>query len=165
LTINANGSYSFVPALNYNGTVPVITYTVSDGAGGTDTSTLTLNVTAVNDAPIAANDTYTMNEDGAAITLTPLGNDTDVDSTPTIQSINGTALTPGVAQVIAVTGGNVNVSAAGVITFTPALNFNGTVNFPYVMTDGTLTSTANQIITVNAVNDAPIDGNETNTVI
>ena len=42
ITLNANGSYSFVPAANYTGSIPVITYTVSDGNGGTDTSTLTL---------------------------------------------------------------------------------------------------------------------------
>ncbi|MFM2276248.1 MAG: hypothetical protein RL211_2120, partial [Pseudomonadota bacterium] len=52
ITINADGSYSFTPVANYTGTVPVITYTVSDGAGGTDTSTLSLSVTAVNDAPV-----------------------------------------------------------------------------------------------------------------
>ncbi len=52
ITINADGSYNYVPAPNYNGTVPVITYTVSDGAGNTDTSTLTITVTAVNDAPV-----------------------------------------------------------------------------------------------------------------
>ncbi len=44
LTVNANGSYTFAPAANYNGAVPVITYTVSDGQGGSDTSTLTLSV-------------------------------------------------------------------------------------------------------------------------
>jgi hypothetical protein len=53
LTINANGSYSFAPVTNYTGSVPVITYTVSDGNGGTDTSTLTLSITPVNDAPVA----------------------------------------------------------------------------------------------------------------
>ncbi len=37
LTVNANGSYTFAPAANYNGAVPVITYTVSDGQGGTRT--------------------------------------------------------------------------------------------------------------------------------
>jgi VCBS repeat-containing protein len=165
ITINANGSYSFVPVANYTGAIPVITYTVSDGTL-TDTSTLTLSITPVNDAPIAVTDNYTMAEDGAAITLTPLTGDSDPDgTTPTIQSINGTALTPGVAQAIAVTGGTVNITAGGVITFTPALNFNGTVNFPYVITDGTTTATANQVITVTPVNDAPVDGNETNTVI
>ncbi|RFC63935.1 Ig-like domain-containing protein, partial [Mesorhizobium denitrificans] len=49
LTIRADGSYTFVPAPNYNGSVPVATYTVTDGEGGTDTATLTLSVTAVDD--------------------------------------------------------------------------------------------------------------------
>ncbi|TCL66597.1 hypothetical protein EV196_1031, partial [Mariniflexile fucanivorans] len=40
LTINADGSYTFVPASNFNGTVPTATYTVSDGNGGTDTADL-----------------------------------------------------------------------------------------------------------------------------
>ena len=50
LTINTDGSYTFTPAADYNGPVPVATYTVSDGNGGTDTATLTLAVNAVNDA-------------------------------------------------------------------------------------------------------------------
>ncbi|MGB5218882.1 MAG: VWA domain-containing protein, partial [Smithella sp.] len=40
-----NGSYTFDPAANYHGAVPVITYTLSDGVGATDTSTLTISVT------------------------------------------------------------------------------------------------------------------------
>jgi large repetitive protein len=52
ITIGSDGSYTFSPASNYAGSVPVITYTVSDGAGGTDTSTLTIGMTAVNDAAV-----------------------------------------------------------------------------------------------------------------
>ena len=33
LTINADGSYTFAPAANYNGPVPAATYTVTDGVG------------------------------------------------------------------------------------------------------------------------------------
>jgi hypothetical protein len=47
LLINGNGTYTFTPVLNYDGAVPVATYTVSDGKGGTDTSTLTLGITPV----------------------------------------------------------------------------------------------------------------------
>ncbi|MDI1309924.1 MAG: retention module-containing protein, partial [Methylotenera sp.] len=150
-------SLVFHPTSNFNGTVN-IPFTVTDNQGAVSpVATTLITVTAVNDAPIAVADTYNMNEDGAAITLTPLTGDTDVDgTTPTIQSINGTTLTPGIAQVIAVTGGTVNVNAAGIISFTPAANFNGQVTFPYVITDGALTSTANQVINVAAVNDAPI---------
>ncbi len=167
LVLNSDGSYNYtvnnanatVQALNIGGTLTdTFTYTMRDAAGLTSSTTLAVTITGANDAPVAVTNNYTMAEDGAAITLTPLTGDSDVDgTTPTIQSINGTNLTPGVAQVIAVTGGTVNVSATGAITFTPTLNFNGTVTFPYVITDGTLTSTANQVITVTAVNDAPVN--------
>ena len=52
ITIHADGSYEFVPVANYNGPVPQITYSISDGAGGTDISALDLSVTSVNDAPL-----------------------------------------------------------------------------------------------------------------
>ncbi|MCX7218525.1 MAG: type I secretion C-terminal target domain-containing protein, partial [Burkholderiales bacterium] len=83
--------------------------------------------------------------------------DSDPDgTTPTIKSINGIALTPGIAQTILVTGGTVNITAANIISFTPSPNFNGQVSIQYVITDGLLTSNANEIITVTAVNDAPL---------
>jgi hypothetical protein len=47
LQINSNGGYTFTPVQNYDGAVPVATYTVSDGKGGTDTSTLTIGITPV----------------------------------------------------------------------------------------------------------------------
>jgi uncharacterized repeat protein (TIGR01451 family) len=50
LTINADGSYSFVPAPDYNGDVPVATYTVTDSVGAGTTATLTLTVTPEIDA-------------------------------------------------------------------------------------------------------------------
>ncbi|BAQ66780.1 cadherin-like domain-containing protein [Geminocystis sp. NIES-3709] len=55
LIINTNGSYTFTPSSNFNSTtsLPTVTYNISDGNGGTATSTLILNVNAVNDAPIA----------------------------------------------------------------------------------------------------------------
>ena len=42
LTLGADGGYSFVPVANYNGNVPVVTYTVSDGV---DTATATSSLT------------------------------------------------------------------------------------------------------------------------
>ena len=50
LRIQGDGSYTFTPVSHYNGTVPVATYTLSDGSSA-DTSTLTINVAEVNDAP------------------------------------------------------------------------------------------------------------------
>ncbi|MFC4723581.1 Ig-like domain-containing protein, partial [Geojedonia litorea] len=156
LTINADGSYEFVPAFNYNGPVPQVTYNISDGNGGTSSSTLDITVTLVNETPVAVDDAYTTDED-TSVQLLPLTADTDADGdTLSIVSINGTNLTPGTAQSIPVTNGTVAIDAAGVITFTPVTNYTGLVSFPYVITDGTDTATANENITVNAVNDAPV---------
>ncbi|MBA6254389.1 Ig-like domain-containing protein, partial [Colwellia sp. MB3u-55] len=49
LILNADGSYTFTPNDNFNGAVPVITYIVTDGAGDTDSSTLTISVTPLSD--------------------------------------------------------------------------------------------------------------------
>ena len=50
-----NGNVVFTPVANYNGPAS-FSYTVSDGQGGTSTVTVTVNVGAVNDAPVAGND-------------------------------------------------------------------------------------------------------------
>ena len=44
VTVQANGSYTFTPANGYFGAVPVITYTATDGFGGTDTGNLTITI-------------------------------------------------------------------------------------------------------------------------
>src|SRR6202012_1964688 len=78
IVINADGSYTFTPAANFNGNVPVATYNITDGHGGTATSTLTISVTPVNDAPAAKPDTNTTLED-TPVSGKVLPNDTDVD--------------------------------------------------------------------------------------
>ncbi|WP_220783777.1 Ig-like domain-containing protein, partial [Shewanella sairae] len=55
LVINQDGSYTFTPNENWNGSVPVITYTTNTGSS----ATLTLEVTPVDDASILANDSNT----------------------------------------------------------------------------------------------------------
>src|SRR5213076_2251327 len=80
LTLNTDGSFTYTPNANFNGT-DSFTYKVNDGAADSNVATVTLTVTAVNDAPAAANDTYTTFEDtplsvSAAGVLT---NDSDID--------------------------------------------------------------------------------------
>ncbi|MFD2041563.1 Ig-like domain-containing protein, partial [Flavobacterium artemisiae] len=164
LTLNADGSFTYT----HNGSETLsdsFTYKANDGTADSNTATVTITVTPVNDAPTAVNDTYSVNEDNT-VTLTPLSNDSDVDGDAiSLVSINGTAVTGGV-QSITVSNGTVNISALGVITFTPDANFNSAtaVSIPYVITDGTLTATANILVTVNAVNDAPTAVNDTYSV-
>lgn len=51
ITVKENGDYTFTPTKDWNGTVPEIGYTITDGEGGEDSATLGLIVTPVNDAP------------------------------------------------------------------------------------------------------------------
>ncbi|WP_367379135.1 Ig-like domain-containing protein, partial [Halomonas sp. PR-M31] len=77
LVIESDGSYTFTPIENWNGQVPTVSYTVTDGEL-TDTAELNLEVTAVNDAPVAESDSATDDED-AVLTGNVLDNDSDVD--------------------------------------------------------------------------------------
>ena len=160
VTTDTNGVITFTPNTNFNGSVS-FPYTISDGKGGSATATETITVTAVNDDPIAVNDSYTVNED-ESIALNPLKGDSDIDGdTLSITSINGTVLTPGIAQLISVPNGSVSIDSNGGISFKPEANFNGQVEFDYTISDGKGgTATATETITVTAVNDAPIAVND-----
>ena len=88
---------------------------------------MTLTVNPVNDAPVAANDAYTTDEDTPLTRPAPgvLANDTDVD---------GATLT-----AVLVTGpahGTLALNADGSFTYTPAANFNGSDSFTYQASDG-----------------------------
>ncbi len=155
VAITNDGSFEGPETFNINLSNPVGAVIVDGQGVGT--------IVDDNVAPTAVSDNYTMAEDGGTITLNPLAGDSDSDGgTVTLTGINGTALTPGFAQSIAVSNGTVNVSATGVITFTPNPNFSGSVTFPYTISDGQgASATANQVITVTPVNDAPVVGNAT----
>jgi hypothetical protein len=121
--LNANGTVSYVPAANTNG-ADAFTYTVRDGSGATDTATVTVSVAPVNDPPTAANDAATTRED-AAVTITVLANDSDVEGNAL--AVTGTS-TPA--------HGSAAVNANNTVTYTPATNFNGTDTFTYTIGDG-----------------------------
>ena len=143
-----SSSLSYTPPTNFSGQVNLtetVIYTVSDGAL-TDTGTLTITVTAVNDAPVAIDDSEALTEDPGLTNITVLNDDTDADG----DTLSVTA--------VSTTGtGTVAVNADGVtIDYTPALNFNGTETITYTVSDGVLTDTGTLTITVAAVNDAPV---------
>jgi subtilisin family serine protease len=97
-------------------------------------------------APVAANDSATMNEDGSA-TVNVLANDSDA---------NGDPLSVRQADVSAPAHGTAVVNADNTITYTPAANSNGPDSFTYRAFDGTLSSNLATVnVTVNPVDDAP----------
>ena len=53
LTLNADGSFTYTPDADFVGT-DTFDYIVSDGNGGVGTGTVTIEVTSVNDEPVAA---------------------------------------------------------------------------------------------------------------
>ena len=145
-----------MPVADFNGTVQ-LTMTTSDGgnsgSGGalTDTDTSTITVTPVADI---ADDTATTNED-TPVTINVDANDSFENSGHVITAINGTAIAVGGS--VAVANGSVRLNADGTLTFTPTLNYNGSVSFTYTVTSGGVTETATVNVTVNAVNDAPVN--------
>ena len=82
LTLNANGSFTYTPAPNFNG-ADSFTYRANDGTVNSNLATVTINVAAVNDAPVADDDTYAATEDTTLTVVAPgvLANDTDADGT------------------------------------------------------------------------------------
>ncbi|MFK3975960.1 retention module-containing protein, partial [Shewanella vesiculosa] len=157
LIINEDGSYTFTPNENWNGTVPVITYTTNTGV----TATLTIEVTPVDDASVLANDTNTVAEDTVA-TGNVLDNDSDVDSDLSVSSfeVNGQTYTAGTE--VALEGGVLIINEDGSYTFTPNENWNGTV--PVITYTTNTGVTATLTIEVTPVDDASVLANDTNTV-
>ncbi len=160
LQLLANGNYTFTPNANWNGDVPVITYTTNTGA----TATLTIKVTPVDDATNAVNDTKTVAEDTVA-TGNVLANDTDIDSTLSVSTFtiagSNTVYTAG-STVVTLTNGTLQLLSNGNYTFTPNANWNGDV--PVITYTTNTGATATLTIKVTPVNDAPVIDDYTNTI-
>jgi hypothetical protein len=149
-----SASVIYTPGPNYNGP-DNFTFTVNDGTTTSAAATVTLTITAVNDAPTAIGQTPTTPED-TPLVITLAASDIDsasltfaIGTTPTHGSL-GTVGTP----VCTPSGGGTSCTAT--VTYTPAANYNGPDSFTFTANDGTLTSTpATVTLSVTAVNDAP----------
>ncbi|RAW02394.1 tandem-95 repeat protein, partial [Pseudochryseolinea flava] len=162
-SVSATGVVTYTPTANFNGAASV-TYTVHDNTGATsNTATLAITVNAVNDAPVANNDAATTNEDVVA-TINVITNDTDVDGNATIDvaTVDLDPATAGIQNTFSNASGSWSVSATGVVTYTPTVNFNGAASVTYTVRDntGATSNTATLAITVNPVNDAPVAVND-----
>ena len=154
LTLQTTGAYTFTPVLNYNGTLPTITYTLDDGNGGSDSAVLNITVTAVNDAPTAIADGFVVTEDGS-VTIDVLGNDNDPDGDAiTISQVNGSAIVDG-GLPVAIINGSVSL-VGGQLVLVPTANYSGPLSFNYTVTDGLLNAIAAVTGNVSGVNDAPV---------
>ncbi|MFN6037749.1 MAG: Ig-like domain-containing protein, partial [Bacteroidota bacterium] len=154
-TTNGN-SISYNPTTNYNGP-DTITYVICDNGTPTlcDTAIVVINVTPVNDPPVATNDVITVNEDSGPNTITVQNNDVDPDgNTLTTTILSGP------------NHGNATTNGTD-ITYTPNNNYNGPDTITYVICDNgtpTLCDTAIVVINVTPVNDPPVAVNDQTTL-
>jgi VCBS repeat-containing protein len=153
-----SGLLTFNPAQDGNGAAfSSFTFQVRDDGptGGLDQNTdqspntITFDVTPVNDAPVAVDDSYSVNEDvSLGVNIPPIGvlhNDTDVDGDPLTSILVDPA-----------SHGTVSLNPDGTFLYTPDANFNGTDTFTYKANDGLADSNiATVTINVGSVNDAP----------
>ena len=155
VTLNSNGSFTYVPNADYSGT-DSFTYKISDGTEESDPTTVSLTVTAANDAPVTQADGYDVDEDGTltvALADGVLGNDSDVDGDTITAVLAGDP-----------THGDVTLNSNGSFVYTPDPDFFGTDTFTYKASDGSATSTETTVtITVEGKPDAPTASNDTYT--
>jgi gliding motility-associated-like protein len=148
------GSITYTPNPNFTG-LDSFSYQVCDNGLPVlcEVATVVINVTPVNDPPVA-NDNFATTPEDTPVLVNVLNNDSDTEG-----------LNPSSVQIV--TGpanGNVNINpTTGQITYTPDPDFTGQDTFSYVVCDNgipVLCDTADVVITVNPVNDPPVAFND-----
>ncbi|WP_194523958.1 beta strand repeat-containing protein, partial [Salinicola rhizosphaerae] len=136
-----------------------VSYTISDGQGGTVAQSATFTVTGTNDAPVAQASTATTGENTILNAQVPAA--TDVDGT-----IASYQLATGVGSG----NGSLTFNADGSYRFTPGTDFDAlpagqsrNVTFTYTATDnnGATSAPVTVTITVTGTNDAPVAKTDT----
>ena len=137
---------TYIPNKDYNG-ADSFAFIANDGQADSKEAAVTLDIKPINDKPIAKEDQATTDED-TSITITPLGNDTDVDI-----ATNQDKLT--ITNITKPQNGKAKIKDNTII-YTPNPNFNGSDSITYTIEDKAKASaTAKVNIAINPVNDAP----------
>ena len=136
--IQSDGTIKYTPNTNYSG-VDTITYTISDGRGGTSSSTVTVTV---NTHPVANIDEVITNTN-TSISINAIGNDTDYE---------GDLLSVSSASA---TNGTVVIQSDGLLLYTPNTDYTGSDTIIYTITDGRGGS-SDSTVTVNVDNTHPV---------
>ncbi|NOQ56123.1 MAG: hypothetical protein GQ477_04960, partial [Nanohaloarchaea archaeon] len=140
---------TYTPDENYNG-ADSFTFNANDGTVNSTAATISITVTAVNDAPTIdpeVTDIETPEDTVATLDLTQFENDvedSDTFLTWTIGGVNTAIFTASIDK------------STDVLTITPISDANGADTVTLTLTDsGDATATQDIIVTVTAVNDAP----------
>ena len=131
---------TYTPASNYHG-ADSFTFRANDGALNSNVGTVSITVTAVNDAPVALPQNVVLDEDTArAVTLAA-------------SDVEGAALT---YAIVASPAHGALSGTPPALTYTPSPNYNGADSFSFVASDGSLQSNfATVSITVLPVDEPP----------
>ncbi len=156
VTLNADGTVTYTPALDYNGP-DSCSYTIRDSGSPplSDSANGSVTINPVNDRPVARDDFFGGLEDTTLTIAAPgiLANDTDADGNP---------LTVGTPRPIsAPTRGILTLNADGSFTYTPFANYFGPDSFTYMANDGVAYSNlATVTIDIRPLNDPPRADND-----
>ncbi|MEE3233614.1 MAG: Ig-like domain-containing protein, partial [Candidatus Latescibacterota bacterium] len=138
----SGNTVTYTPAANYFGS-DSFKFTVSDGRITSPQATVSLSVSAVNDAPTVSSVSVAAGEDTQQSIVLSSGSDVDGDDLTY-------ALASNPSKGTATLSGNT-------VTYTPNSNYSGSDSFTFKASDGSLTSSAGTVfVTMNAVNDAPV---------
>jgi len=136
VALNANGSFTYAPAANFNGS-DSFTYKANDGSLDSNVATVSITVRPVNDAPVARDDDYSTPQGVSLNVNAPgvLANDGDVDGDKL-----SAAVVSGPAH------GMLSLNADGSFTYNPSSGYTGTDSFTYRAGDGALSSNVATVV-------------------
>src|SRR6185295_16531038 len=93
--------------------IRTVSFIINDGLDNSNVYTRQINVVRVNDAPVAVNDNGATNEDTPVTLLNVTANDTDVDGTVNVTTVDLDPLTVGKQITFTNAQGTWNVNASG----------------------------------------------------
>lgn len=146
ITASGSGTWTFVPAANFNGQA-TITFVTTDGTKNFS-QTASINVNAANDAPAVGLNpvTLTTTEDTSILI-------TKDQLLANISDPEGSTLS---ITAISVSHGTITNNGNGTWTYTPAANSTSQATISFTVSDGTATTNTNMKVNITAVNDAPV---------
>jgi Bacterial Ig domain/Lipoprotein associated domain len=151
-TLSGRGAnLTYTPADDYRGP-DSFTFKANDGTADSDPATVSISVNAVNDAPVASEDTKWSSEDTPLVFAARqlLGNDDPGPANESGQTLTVTAVDQAV-------NGQVSLDTNGDITFTPDADFNGQASFEYTVCDNGSPSECSETIAIMNVRGSPVN--------
>jgi len=145
LTLNADGSFEYIPNADYFGE-DSFTYYANDGTVNSEwPATVTITVNPINDPPVAVDDAYTVNQDDVLVVAAPgvLGNDADVENDPLSAVLDSGPV-----------NGALTLNADGSFEYVPDAGYLGEDSFTYFAYDGTVNSELPATVTISVL---PVD--------